>query len=179
MPPELKMQIRYSKMNRLALSYARVTVVVVLVLAGIFGAAVYWLGQQTEAISSDVASKQKEIARISQDFLPKAQDASERLNAIKYVQDTQTNFSLLIADLSKALPKEVYITDLTLTGDDTKPVSISAIGKTYNEMLALRNSLVSSPRIAGADIVSLKQVSDTDTSWTATVVVGFKPGQAK
>jgi hypothetical protein len=85
----------------------------------------------------------------------------------------------VIADLSKALPKEVFITDVVLTGDATKPVNISAVSKTYNEMLSLRNSLVNSPRISGADIVSLKQVSDTDTSWTATLVVGFKPGQAK
>ena len=36
MPPDLKEQIRFAKMNRIALRYAKVVVAVVLVLSGIF-----------------------------------------------------------------------------------------------------------------------------------------------
>jgi Tfp pilus assembly protein PilN len=117
---------------------------------------------------------------LNKTFVPKAKDASERLNAIKFVQDTQTKFSTLIADVAKILPQGVSIDKVTLTGDDKKPVRLQVSSKSYEAILALRNSLVASSRISGADIESINQKSgDPVYSFKASVVVGFKPGLAK
>jgi Tfp pilus assembly protein PilN len=178
--PELKTQIRYAKMNRLALRYARVTVAVAVVLAVIFGGALFLLQQQTNALAADVADKQKTIDGIKKTFLPKAKDASERLNAIKYVQDTQTRFSLLIADLSKVIPQGTSIDSMTLTGDEKRPMQVIVSTVTYDQVLALRNALITSPRVLGADIVSISATkTEPNYSFKATLSVGFKPGQAK
>jgi Tfp pilus assembly protein PilN len=173
MPPELKQQIRYAKYNRLGLRYLRVTLAVVVVLGVVFAGALYLLHQQEATVANDVTKKQAEIKRVSNDFLPKAKDASERLTDIKYIQDTQTRYSAVMADLVKVLPREVDIETLLLTGDETRPVGLSVTAKTYDEVLALRNALVTSPRIGGADIVSAAQTKD---GWAANLLVGYRKG---
>jgi Tfp pilus assembly protein PilN len=177
MPPDLKSQIRFAKLNRLTLRYLRVIFVVVAVIAVVFGGALYLLREQTNKVASDVTTKKADIDKISKEFLPKALDAGERLNAIKYVQDSQTKFSVLIADLVKVLPKDVDLETIVLSGDDAKPVQMTVTTKTYEQVLALRKALVEkSPRIAAADVVNIVQVQG---AWTGTLIIGFKPGLAK
>jgi Tfp pilus assembly protein PilN len=181
MPAEMKEQIRYAKLNRLVLRYVRFTVVVVLVLGGIFVWSILQVQEKSAQVTKSVADKQQTLAEKKKAVLPKAQDASDRLAAIKYVQQNQTHFSLLIADLAKVVPDGVSIDGMTLTGSDKQNVRITVSALTYDQVLAFRNSLITSPRIAGADIESIQQVSPPQDGYNfiGSVVVGFKPGQAK
>jgi Tfp pilus assembly protein PilN len=180
LPPTLKEQIRFAKYNRLILRYLRVTIVVVAILGGIFVWAFRDLSQRTQLVATDVEAKQKTIAGLSKTFLPKAKDASERLNAIKFAQTTQTKFSALIADVTSVIPAGVSIDTMTLNGDEKKSVRMVVSTVTYDQVLALRNALVTSPRISGADI---ETITLTETSpkyhYKASLVLGFNPGKAK
>jgi len=176
LPPDQKEQIRYAKLNRLALRYVRVLIAVIIVLAVIFGGAFYQLNQQQSEIAKDVADKQATIAALNKTFTPKAKDASDRLAAIKYVQATQTKFSAVVADIAKVIPKGVSIDAMTLTGDDHAPVRIAVTAQSYAVALAFRNALITSPRIAGAD---LESISANGAQYQTSVVIAFKPGQAK
>lgn len=177
MPSDMKEQIKFAKLNRLVLRYLWGLLLVVLALGGVFGWAFYSLTIQTKAASAGAAGKQQTIDRLTKTFVPKAKEASDRLNAVKYVQSTQTHFSAVIADIAKVEPKGVSIKSMTLTGVDKVPVVITIEADSYNSALAFRNALASSPRIAGADLQSL--TADKSGSFSGTVVIGFKPGQAK
>jgi len=177
LPPDQKEQIRFAKLNRLALVYVRTTVVVAIVLGGIFVFSLYYLKQQTTNVAADVSTKQEMIAALNKSFTPKAKDASDRLAAIKFVQGSQTRFSAVIADIAKVVPQGVSIDTMTLTGDDKAPVRIVASAQTYAAALAFRNALTTSPRIANADIETIS--SNNGGDFQASVVVAFKPGQAK
>ena len=176
LPPEQKEQIRYAKLNRLALAYVRILILVIVVLGGIFGAAIYWVGQTTEKVVADVADKTATIAELNKTFTPKAKDVSDRLAAIKFVQATQTRFSAVIADIAKVVPQGVSIDAMTLTGDDKVPVRLTVSSSTYAGALALRNALITSPRVANADI---ETITSNASSYQASIVIAFKPGQAK
>lgn len=175
MPPAAQEQLRYSKYNRIALTYLRVIVLVVVILGGIFAAAIYYLDKQVNTVSLDLATKQQSIAS----FAPAkatAADAAGRLNAITYIEGTQTRFSQLLYDLAAVLPKGVSISGISLTGNSATPVVVSVNGATYNEVLAFRDAIVTSPRIAGADLESITALS---SGYQANVVLAFKPGEAK
>jgi Tfp pilus assembly protein PilN len=177
LPSDQKEQIRYAKLNRLAIRYVRVLVVVVVVLGAIFGYSIMELGRQTAAVTNDVSAKEDTISALNKTFTPKAKDASDRLNAIKYVQGTQTRFSAVIADIAKVVPRGVSIDTMTLTGNDAAPVRIAVTAQSFSTALAFRNALITSPRIAGAD---LETVSSTNgTTYQTNVVIAFKPGMAK
>jgi Tfp pilus assembly protein PilN len=180
MPPVLKEEISYGKMNRVAMAYLRVAVLVVVVLTGLFAGTYYLIQKQIGQISTDVASKESELAQDKKTILPPAQDASERLNAINYVQTSQTRFSALISDLTKLMPVGVKLQGISLTGSDKTPVTITVLAGSYDSVLATRDSLATSPRLAAVDIVSITSASSTTTTaWNGTLVLAFKPGQAK
>jgi Tfp pilus assembly protein PilN len=175
-PSEQKDQIRFAKLNRLVLGYIRIVAAVVVVLGVIFGWAIYQVSQQTAAVKSDVADKTAAIAKLNATFVPKAKEASDRLNAIKYVQTSQTRFSAVVADIAKVVPQGVSIDSMTLTGDSKVPVRILVTSNSYSAALAFRNALITSPRIAGAD---LETISSSNGVYQASVVIAFQPGQAK
>ncbi len=180
LPPGLKEQIHYARLNRLTLRYVRVVAVVLVVLAAIFVWTLHLLSAQAAAVTADVNDKQKTIAQLSNTLLPKAKDASERLNAIKFVQGTQTRFSAVVADIAKVLPQGVSIDSMTLTGNDAQPVRIGVSSTSYDGVLAFRNALTTSPRIAGADIESIAQKPQAGAAaFAASIVIGFLPGKAK
>lgn len=177
LPSDQKEQIRFSKLNRLALGYVRVLLAMVVVLGVIFVGSIYYLRQQTASVKTDVAEKTALIAALNKSFTPKAKDASDRLAAIKYVQTSQTHFSAVVADIAKVVPQGVSIDNMTLTGDDKAPVRINVTASSYAGALALRNALITSPRIANADLETIS--SNNGSTFQTSVVVAFKPGQAK
>lgn len=177
LPPDVKEQVRYAKLNRLVLRYVRVTVLVVMVLAAVFGWALYQVNHESEVARSDMAQKQSQLDQLNKTTVPKAKEASDRLAAIKYVQDSQTRFSSLINDIAKVVPQGVSIDSMTLTGDDKTPVRIGISATTYQGALAFRNALTTSPRVAAADLETIS--TTTSGGFQAAVVIGFKPGMAK
>lgn len=176
LPPALKEQMRYARLNRLVLRYLRGLVGMLVVLTAVFTACLYLLNQQTAMLDSDLASKRESIKQYEPD-LKLAQEAAARLAAIKTIQTSQTRFSLLLDDLAKVLPKGVAIGSINLTGDDKKPVRVSVTANTYNGILAFRESLAGSPRISGVDLENVAQSSPG--VYAASVVIAFKPGQAR
>lgn len=176
LPPTLKEQMRYAKLNRQALRYLRGLVAMLVLLAAIFGTSYYFLDHYSKVLAKDVADKQKQISSYGP-MVKKAQDAAARLTAIKAIQGSQTRYSLLLDDLAKVLPKGVTIDSITLTGDDKKPVRITVTGNSYNSLLAFRESMAKSPRVSGVDLETVSQ--SAPSVYSASVVIAFKPGQAR
>jgi Tfp pilus assembly protein PilN len=175
LPTDLKEQIRFAKLNRLTLRYLELVIVVIVILGVIFVGSLFYLNAQSAQVAKDVASKQASIAKTTA-FQKQAKDASDRLAAIKSIQASQTRYSVLLDDLAKVLPTGVSMDAIVLTGNDKAPVKLTVTGNTYDSILAFRNSLITSPRISGADLESIGQ---SGSLFTASVVIGFKPGQAR
>jgi Tfp pilus assembly protein PilN len=159
LPSSIKEQKRYAGYNRLVLRYLRLLAVVAVLLGGVFGASIYFLDQQAKVISADVAEKQRQIDAYAAD-VKQAKDVADRLTAIKSVQASQTKFSKLLTDLANTVPGGVSIT-----------------GSTYESMLSFREALAGSARISGVDLENVNQTGAG--SYQSSVVMGFKPGQAR
>ena len=175
LPPDQKEQMRYARLNRLAISYLKVLVLVVVVLAMVFAGAFYYLNRQVAGVTQDISEKEANIASYKV-FQKTAQEASDRLTSIKTIQASQTRFSALLADLAKVLPKTVSLDSITLTGDDKKPVRFAITATSYQAVLEFRNALQGAPRISGVD---LENITQTGSTYQASVIAGFKAGQAK
>jgi len=178
LPPDLKEQIRFAKMNQMALRYLRVIIGVAIVIGVIFAGALYLVRQQAGSAVSSAASSQQTINSLNSTVIPEAQDAANRLTAIQYVQSTQTHFSQVIANLAGVLPQGVSIDSLTLNGDAKLPVNMAVTADTYDEALAVRNALATSPRIAYVDLEDISgSTSSNVTTYNVTVVIAFKAGE--
>lgn len=181
LPPDLKEQIKYAKFNRTVVRYVKLTIAVAVVLGGILAGSFYYLNLESAAAQNNVASKQATIAQYKVTILPKATDASNRLNAIAYAQTAQTHFSKVLNDLSLVMPQGVSMNTIALTGNAAASVTITVDSQTYDEILALRNALITSPRVASCDINSITAMSPSQYGYNfqGEVVIAFKPGEAK
>jgi len=175
LPPDIQTQIRYAKYNRLMVGYVKLSVGVIIVIAAIFAGTIYYVDSETNHVAQGVRDRQDELAK-NLIFQKQAQEASDRLLAIKSLEASQTRFSVLLSDLSQYLPQGVALEGITLTGDDKKPLSVSISGASYDSILAFRNAVLLSSRIAGADLVS---ITNDASGFHGSVVLAFKPGMAK
>lgn len=175
LPPAIKSELRFARYNARLQHYLWLVVAVSLVLAVIFGGTIFYLNLAEHQAQNDLASSKLGIASFST-FEKTAKSTSDRLAAIKAIQASQTHFSLLLQDIAKVLPQNTSLDGITLTGDSTKPVQISILANSYDNALAFRNALATSPRIAGVDLVSIAKV---DKGYAAAFVLAFKPGAAR
>ena len=155
--------------------YLRLTLILVVTLAGVFVSSLYVIDHLTAATEQSTTAKQDTIKSYASD-LALAQDAAKRLLAIKQVQSSQTRFSVLLDELAKVTPKGTSIDSITLTGDDNKPVRISVTSGSYDAVLNFRDDLAKSSLVSGVD---LENIGNADTIFHASMVIGFKIGQLK
>jgi Tfp pilus assembly protein PilN len=177
LPPPVKEEIGYAKLNAWILKYLKLVVVVAIILAGAFGTTYFYLQHRITNIKSQIASKQEQIGQYAS-LEAKAKQADSRLTAIQTISAQKTHFSTLLSDLAKVTPQGVSIQSLTLTGDATKPVLVSFSATNYQIAVAFRDALVTSPRIAAADIQSISAAAQGG-GYTAAIDIGFKPGEAQ
>ncbi|HSH31241.1 MAG TPA: PilN domain-containing protein [Candidatus Saccharimonadales bacterium] len=176
LPTDLKTERIYARRNARLARYLWLEAIMILALGGAFAAAHLYLANQTRAAEAQVGQKNQTIASF-RDVETKAKILSAQLDTINAIDSSQTKFSLLLVDLARTTPRGTAITNLALTGDDKKPVRISATADNFNAAVSLRQALATSPRISAVDIESL--TAAPDQGYKVELSVGFKPGQAK
>lgn len=176
LPPQVKEQLAFAKLNAVVMRYLKVVTALIIVLAVAFGGTYVYLSQRISGIDTELANKQAVV-----DSYKPTQKAAKVLNdrvaAIKSIQNAQPRFSKLLDDIAKFTLKGTSITSLALTGEDNKPLVISATAQSYSEAVSLRDALATSGRISGADIQSI--ADQGDGTFKVDIVIGFKPGQAR
>ncbi len=177
LPPELKQEIKYSRWNGRVVHYLTIVIGLALVVGSGFAATSYSLYQHTAVVKQDNAAKASTIAGYKS-TIATASALNERVAAIKTIQASQPKFSLLLSDIAKFSLKGTAINSISLTGADSKLVQITATSASYIAAVSLRDALAASPRISAADLISVASNSQSNT-FTAVIVIGFKPGQAR
>lgn len=175
LPPDINKQIKFGRRNAVLMRYLTLAVVVAVILAAEFIGGQIYVAQRIKAAEDEVANKNVSLAQYA-DVEKKVQAVNSRVTSIQAIQKSQSKFSLLLADLAAATPKGVAITSISLTGDDKKPVRVSATATDYATALSFRDSIAKSPRISAADIES---ISNSDKLKTVTVSFTFSAGKAK
>ncbi|MFI5240165.1 MAG: PilN domain-containing protein [Candidatus Saccharimonadia bacterium] len=174
-PPTVKTEIKFARMNSVVIHYLKIIILLIVVLGVGFGGTYTYLMRKTASVNDQLSQKQSTIDTYNSTTTA-AKSLNARIAAIKTIENSQPKFSTLLADIAKFTLQGTAITSITLTGDDTKPVQISAVANSYNDAVSLRDALASSPRISGADIIS---VSSQNNTYTVSILIGFKPGEAR
>lgn len=175
LPPPIKEQVRFAKLNAKTVFYARLLVLTALLIGGSFAGAQWYLTQRMAKVDSQIEQRKLDITKFKP-FEEKVQAVNARLTAIKAIQSNQPKFSVLLSDLAALTPKGVTILNVSLTGDDKQPVRIAATANSMNAATAFRENLAASSRISAADI---ETVSKEAGGVRVSIVVAFKPGLAK
>jgi len=174
--PALKEQIKYSRRNRAALHYLKLTIIILILLGGSFILSIYYLNTIIDSANISTAEKTKTIHSYDAD-LTQAQDVAKRLTSINQITSKQTHFYLIIRELGASMPKGVAMDGIALNSDLTQPVTISVTGPSYESILTFKDNLAGSSII---DSVTLSNLGTSDVNYRSSLVVKFKNlGQLK
>ena len=176
LPPQIKEDLRFAKLNAWLVGYVRLLILVAVVLAGAFAGTHVYLQKQLSDVNGQVADKQSTISRYAK-VQKEAKTANDRLEAIKNISDQRTHFAELLDAISSVMPKGVTLNQLSLTGDEARPVALDYTTSDYQTAVATRDALLLSPKIQGADITSITK--DQKGNYSGHIVIGFAAGATK
>lgn len=177
LPPQLKQQVRYSKRNVLLLRYLMTALGASTLLAIVIITSLWFSSRQISSLKTSLQERQQERASYK-DTETKVQSLQSSLNLIDKLLTERTEYSGVLGDLASVLPSGAYISSMTLTGEDDKPMQIIVFADSINTAGLIRNSLLTSPRINSADIQSITR-DDENNVFSVDIIVAFEKGQAQ
>lgn len=176
LPPDLKAQINYSKQNVRLLKYVFLALIIGSTLIALLVGAMWYGDRQINNLQETLSSKQQ--ARQSYKEMEQRVDTLQsNLVLIEKLFTEQNRYSALLKDLAAALPAGSYINQMSLLGDESKPLEILITTDTFERAAEVRNALVASARIKNADIQSISE--GEEGGFRVAIVAAFEPGAAR
>ncbi|MEI7818688.1 MAG: PilN domain-containing protein [bacterium] len=178
LPPRLKEHKHYASLNRRVIQLLKYVVVLIILVAGIFGTSWYFLNLRlVEAQKSyDTAvSQSKKYSSIEQD----AKALAERLSGIEEVQGQQTHYTNLLKELSTITPQGVYIFSFQVSSEASPTMRLSAYATTSEAAAAFQQSIEKSSRFNSAALLGIDSDKDPYSGQPTNRVsylVSLKPG---
>lgn len=175
LPPEQKEQLRFSKYNVSARNYL---LAIILIFATV-GSSLYighrYADQQIATYESNLENIRKETAEQAK-LQTNVETLNARLKIIDSLLKNRTNFSEVLTDLANVMPSGAFINGVSLTGEVDQPLELTITTQSRAQGLVLRNALLTSPRIATADIQSI--IPGATGDFNVIIVVGFDEGES-
>ena len=177
LPPELKSQLNYSRRNAVLIKYLSWALLTGTLLFGLIGAGLWYANRQIADYQQTLAARQSQRSDY-QSTETNVQSLQANLGLIEKLLNEKTHYSKLLADLASALPTGAYITHMSLTGDDKKPLELLVNVDSFNRAAEVRNGLISSSRIKSADIQTISE-NEEGSGFIVALVAAFEEGQAR
>ncbi len=180
LPQELKEEIRYARFNLSVISLALLIIIVSLALSGVLIFGTQIIDRDETRLKKSIAAKERQYQELSGD-ISKAEKLAGKIDTVSALLDREVTFSQLIKDIGALIPDGARLASLSLTGDPTKPVSISAVVDKQETAAVLRENIAQSPLFQTADIQAIT-VGETDQSgkplnFNAVILVQFAINQ--
>ncbi|MGB2787562.1 MAG: PilN domain-containing protein [Candidatus Saccharimonadaceae bacterium] len=160
LPTQAKKEILAGRSNVLLVRYIWATVAL-LVLLGVLSLLSYLLLQKTKADLETTIRENEEQSIDYTQVRAKSDQFKANLATAKSILDKRVNYTRIILDISKRLPKGVVLDSLNLdTASFGKPMDIVGRATDYRAALALKNSLQASDIMTDVKFKSLASLTD-------------------
>lgn len=178
LPPELKDDVRYSKLNAKMIRYVVLVIILAALIGLSFGAASFKLRQDQADLDSQVSQQEAQLAQFN-GLEDKAKQLSARLDSVQLALSSQNHLSSFLTELARLAPSGVYVVGLDIATTPAPSVHFTVFGNSPASLGAYRDLLATSPKIAAVDIQSVAPGQDPylgQINYHADFVVSVKPG---
>jgi len=181
LPPDKKRQIRAGQSNALLLRYCILSLLLAALLFALIGG-VYIMMDTTKRTAEETI---QESNHRSAEYQPAQQELTEfnnNLATAKAILDKEVRYSELAVKIAQSLPSGIVLESLNLDSKTFgQPMTLSALGKTYDDSLRLKSSLEDSPYFENVHLQSVSIGSDGPEGGTASITINvtIKPEIAK
>lgn len=177
LPPEVKTDIRYSKLNVTLLRYSILVIIVGVILFSSFELADRLAAGRVDNASQQLDNRQEIISEFK-NLETDVATLENKLNLINTLLSERPRFSLLLQDLAQALPQGSYITSIALDGDASEPLEITLNAQSYEQAGVVRNALADTTRFTFVDILNVTK-DDATGDFRVELTAAFAEGQAQ
>lgn len=174
LPPQIKTQLKYSKLNRQLIYYVWVLVALIGLIIVMFGITLFLIRREIGITKEKLAAQEQSIKAYG-DIEKEAKDLADRLKAISNVQKNQNHFSEVMSEIATLTPADVSIINLQIDSEKNT-ANLTAESSNYASAAGLRNLLAKSQRFANVDIDELKKPADL---YEIKLSIGLKSGSTK
>lgn len=180
LPPEIKNEIRYGQLNILAVQYAVLIILVSLSLVAVLFFGVSVVSGDERSLKQAIEEKQVVLSELDT-TVAEAKELEQTIDTISALLKRELSFAALLKDIGAVVPSGASLTGLSLTGDESLPLSIDAVLSEQSTAAIMRENLENSDLFQNADIQSIT-ASEIDEAgvvkqYQARFVVNFQPAE--
>ncbi len=174
LPPAIKTQLKYSKLNRHLINYVWLLLITLGLIIAMFAGS-YLLIHREIGLTKEKLAEQKQSVSSYGNIEKEAKALADRLKAISDVQKNQNHFSELLNEIATLTPADVAILNLQID-TDKNTASLTAESSNYASAAGLRNLLAKSSRFSSIDIDEIKKPADL---YEIKLSIGLNSGSTK
>ncbi len=169
-PTKVKQMRQYGRLNRLLLKVLT-GISVIGVAATLVMLSGLQLTRNDEKLLDEIIASKTALYENSKIYESQASELKGDLATIRKVFDREVQLSKLLVEIASAIPVNVELTSLSLTGNNTAPLQITARANTQELAGTLRRNLVDSGVFEAADIQSVTLQSSENGPDTYSVSI--------
>jgi hypothetical protein len=178
MPPDVKEDIRFAKLNVSIVQYCILAAIVGIALVGILLFGLLILNNDRSQLEDGIVERQAILDELKLDE-DRAKKLSDSIDTIGALFDKEVEFSEIIVQIGSLIPAGSSIDSLTLPNNVKKaPLNLIVRVPTQPDSAVLQQNFANSPLFKGADIQSVTPANrDSETNqvvdYSVQLVVSF------
>lgn len=176
LPPALKAERRFGRVNRVLVGWSIAVVSLALVCAAIILFSFQMIQNDSSNVKEEISTNQQEITRLEA-AQKQIDGTAKQLATIKKLQAAEVNFSEVIPKIGSVIPPGAILTSLSLTGNKDQPLQLAFKLKSQELAAVVRQNLAASELFASADILSVtNETGDVavEYGYSTSIVVSFE-----
>lgn len=162
LPPEYKLEIQQAKENKSLRRFLLKTLLLILVVTGLFFGEYFVLNFLLEASSKELQQRESGL-EVYGNLENDAKKIAAGLNTINLIDKNSPQWSGIIEEIQNIMPQGVYLTNVKMDSSRKIRNTINGIAATKKEVAALRDLMEDSKKFDYVDIESSSTVTDPKT----------------
>jgi Tfp pilus assembly protein PilN len=164
LPPQRLLNKQIARSNTVLRRYAQLSVISMVVIGLAVVVASYFLKSQHNDVEETVARNTQKVSELSP-VHKQGEELAATITTISNLLSHNVNFSDMLTQIGGVTPPGAILTGLQFSIEDfDSPLVITARVESAERGAVLRNNLASSDLFAKAEIQSITQAGDSDTS---------------
>ena len=171
LPPQEKRQILAGQTNILLWRYCIISLLLAGLLFTVTGGVYYIMTRAKASAESTIEMSNQETAKYHK-VQQQVTNFNNNLATAKTILDKEVRYSKIAIKIAQALPSGIVLESLNL---DAKtfgtPITLTALGKSYDDALRLKTSLEQSDSFQNVHLASVTQASSEDGDYPISIAI--------
>ncbi|MEI7690236.1 MAG: PilN domain-containing protein [bacterium] len=156
LPPEIKKEINYAKKNAKIVNNLAYVLCVLAILAGFFTVLAVVIGGKHNVYATEkkyATALVEQKAKIEQS----GNDLAIRLNLIKKIKASRTNWNELLTKIAESTPPGVRLQSIEINNNSKNRSTVTGVAKTDRDIVLFRDLLTSTNKFYFIDLESIAE----------------------